>query len=389
MRTRVLAAVIAASLTSFAAFAAHPLLPSGGRDPVPARLVSLPTPKGNFERAPVSFSWALDPSDALATPAPHLAESREYWQTVDGSVLAAGVALDLTAPNALIRVSPATGARPLRADAMRVSREGREVALTRMATAEQLQAVGMDMTRGTAIVRTATDTRRGRYQLQVPQAQGRYVVHVFEPQSPVVLKAQADSHRVLGGDTINVDISLDDAGRPLDARAQALLVAPDGSSLPLRVVRDRTGRLTAGARLPAHLSAGPGLWELQVFASADGVQRDARTAFAVAAPTARLSGEYAVNAAALRVALPVEAGSSGRYEARGTLYATGRDRVLRPVAQAHAAAWMEPGPGMLVLDFDRKHLPAGYGAPFEVRHVELHDQTRIAPLESRDRGVRF
>ena len=59
------------------------------------------------------------------------------------------------------------------------------------------------------------------------------------------------------------------------------------------------------------------------------------------------------------------------------------------MAQAHVAAWLEPGDGLLVLDFDRGHLPAGHGAPFEVRQLELHDQTRMAPLEIRGRGARF
>jgi len=42
-----------------------------------------------------------------------------------------------------------------------------------------------------------------------------------------------------------------------------------------------------------------------------------------------------------------------------------------------------------VLAFDREHVPAGYGAPFEVRQLELNDQTRLALVESRSRAVRF
>jgi hypothetical protein len=128
---------------------------------------------------------------------------------------------------------------------------------------------------------------------------------------------------------------------------------------------------------------------MHVFANAQGIQRDARTAFAVVQPTARFDGQAGINADALRFALPVQVASPGRYEARGTLYATGRDRVLRPVAQAHSAAWMNGGRGMLVLDFEQAHLAPGYGAPFELRQLELHDQTRMAPLETRARALRF
>ena len=56
---------------------------------------------------------------------------------------------------------------------------------------------------------------------------------------------------------------------------------------------------------------------------------------------------------------------------------------------AHSAQWMSPGRGDLVLAFDRTHLPAGYGAPFELRQLELNDQSRMAPVERRERAARI
>ena len=386
MRTLLFTALAAASFT---ALAAQPLLPAGGNDQVPLRVVSLPAPTGQFERAPVSFSWALDPADALAVPAPHLAESREYWQTVDAAELGSGVDIELSAPGALIRVSPGRGARGLMPADLELAGNGKAARLEKTASDAELKAAGMDVEAGTAMVRVSKENARGRYTLRIPKASGQYLLHVFEPDSLVVLKARANRNHAVVGDTVMVDIALSDAGRSIAAQAEALLVAPDGDSQPVAVTQGSDGRLSASVRLPATASATPGLWELQVFASGEGLQRDARTAFAVAQPTARFKGDHAVNMQLLRVALPVEAGSPGRYEARGTLYASGPDRVLHPVAQAHVAAWFERGDGMLVLDFDRKHLPAGYGAPFEVRQLELHDQTRMAPLEIRGRGVRF
>jgi hypothetical protein len=106
MRILMLAALAAASFT---AVAASSLLPAGSRDQVPLRVVSVPVPRGQFEHAPVSFSWPLDPAAELATPAPLLVESREYWQTIDGTELADGVAVELSSPGALIRLSPGRG----------------------------------------------------------------------------------------------------------------------------------------------------------------------------------------------------------------------------------------------------------------------------------------
>lgn len=391
MRTFVFTALAAASITaaSFAALAAQPLLPAGHDDQIPTRLVSLPAPVGQFERAPVSFSWALDPLASLTTPETHVAESREYWQTVDGAELARGIDLTLTSPGAVIRVSPGRNATQLKPADIRVHGNGKAARLQQSAGDAELQAAGMDVDPGSVVVKLAPEHAGGRYQLHVDNAKGRYVVHVFEPDSDTVLRARADRSHALSGETIAVDIAMTRGGRDVSTQAEALLVAPDGSSQPVTVAKGSDGNPSARVRLPAKIGSTPGLWELQVFANGEGVSRDARTAFAVAAPTARFAGDYAFDTHALRVALPIEAGSVGRYEARGTLYASGPDRVLRPVAQAHAAAWFERGRGMLVLDFDRSQVPSGYGAPFEIRQLQLHDQARLAPLETRERGARF
>lgn len=391
MRTHVNAVLIAASLVSlsFAAYAAKPLSPTGTGDQVPTQLVSLPAPAGQFERAPVSFAWALDPHAPLATPEPYTAESREYWHTVEGSQLRQGVELTTTAPGTLIRISPARGSAALDAGDITVQGNARAVRLEQAAGAEELRAAGMEVGAGTAVVKLARENAAGRYTLRAPSAQGRYVMHVFEPESDVVLRARADRTHVLGGETVAVSVAMTRGDRPVATRAEALLVGPDGSTQPIRVTQDAAGNLSARVRLPLQASASAGLWELQVFASGDGISRDARTAFGVSAPTARFRDDISFDAQTLQATVPVEAGSPGRYEARATLFATGPDGVQRPVSQAHAAAWLERGDGTLVLTFDRSHVPDHYGAPFETRQLQLIDQSRMAPLESRERAVRF
>ena len=390
MRNHLNAAVLAVSIVvSFAAHAAQPLLPPGTHDQVPTRLVSVPAPAGQFEHALVSFSWALDPHAALSEPAAYVAESREYWQTVDGAELQRGMQLKTTAPGAVIRISPAHGSASVDARDVNLTRNGNAARIERAASAEALHAAGMDVDAGTAVVKLAREDNAGAYALHVAKAKGRYIVHVFEPDSDVVLKARADHQHVLGGETIAVSMDLARGGRSMPAQAEALLVAPDGSSRPISVTRDATGTLTARARLPVQADTAPGLWELQLFANADGISRDARTAFGVSAPTAKLRGDVTVDASQLHVAVPLENASPGRYEVRGTLYATAADGSLAAVSEAHSAAWFEHGNGALVLTFDRSHVPSGYGAPYEVRDLELNDQTRMAPLESRSRAVRF
>ena len=380
-----LSIAIALALCSFTAVAAQPLRLAGAKDQAPSRLVALPAPSAQIERAPVSFSWKLDPAQPLAASAPYVAQSREYWETVDAAALDRGVQLKMSAPGSLIRISPAQGARALRSDELQVSGSRGAATLDNIAGSEQLTKAGMDVQAGTVIAKLGQQEGAGTYTVRVPKAEGQYLVHVFEPQSSDVLRAGTDRDHALAGSSLRFDVDFSRAGKLASTvKAEGMLVAPDGRSWPVALDASGNGGLAANVKLPTKVGNTPGLWELQVFANADGIQRDARTAFAVAAPTARFNGVFAFNAKTMRMALPVQTGSTGRYEARGTLFATGADGVMRPVSEAHSAAWIKRGNGMLVLQFNRAHLPQGYGAPFEVRQLELNDQSRMAQLESRE-----
>ena len=368
------------------------LLPPGEGDASPSRLVAAPLPAGEFERQPVSFAWALDPMAELSRPAPHLAESREYWIQADAAELQRGLSIDTTAPGAVIRLSPVDGRAAVDPSLLQVSKAGRRIAqpqsFQRSANAAQLRAAGMDVPDGSAVVQLAREHGQGRFQLQLPKARDRYLVHVYEPDSPYVLKAQAARGQLLAGETLEVAAVMQRGARALPGgELQGQLVSPSGRSYPLAFGGGKT-RLT----VPLEAADQPGLWEVQLFAGQiqDGasVQRDARTAVEITRPTARLAGAYAFNAGTLRFDLPVQVAAEGRYELRGTLYATGRDGVSRPVSQAQAADWLRPGQRRLSLAFGRGHVPTGYGPPYELRFLELKDQTRMGTLETRELALR-
>jgi len=375
---------------SFSAQAAN-LLPTRGNDQSATRVVSAALPSGDFERKPVSFNWQLDPAAELAAPAPFMAESREYWAQVDASELARGYDIDTTAPGAVIRISPARGATPVAMDKVQVLRNGRAIAqpesFQRQADAKQLQAAGMDISEGSAVLQLAEGNGQGRFQLKLAKASGRYLVHVFEPNSPYTLKAQAARSTLLAGDTLEVNANLGNGQKALGGQMDGMLVSPSGRTVNMTFSAGR-GRV----QVPMDAASERGLWEVQLFAGTidkgASIQRDARTAIAIAQPTAKLAGSYQFDAAALRFSLPVQVGAEGRYELRGTLYATAPDGIARPVSQSHSAAWLVPGSRSLSLSFDRSHVPLGYSAPFEMRNLELNDQTRMGKLETRELAAR-
>lgn len=378
---------------AFSPAQAGTLLPPGAADQSPTKLVASPLPEGQFERAPVAVAWAMDPAAALAVDAPYLAQSREYWSAVDAGELKAGFALTTTAPGALVRISPSDYTKSGSVDPgeVRLLREGQPLAASafkRLASAGELKAAGMDVPDGSVIVQLDEAVGQGRFQLQLSKASGRYLVHVFEPRSDLVLKAQADRSRLLAGDSIEVAATLQQGKSALAGGVmQAQLVSPSGQTWTMQFANGK-----ATGQLPVDADPTPGLWEVQLFAGAaskDGpVQRDARTAIEVSQPTARLGGDYGFDPGAMKFSLPVQVAAAGRYEVRGVLYATNASGETRPVAQAHSANWLESGERKLDLDFGPGNVPMGYGAPFELRLLELKDQTRLGTLETRELALR-
>lgn len=397
IHSTLLAAAVLAVLCTASAQAAQPLRVAAG-DQIPAGLVAAPLPADESEHAPLAFAWALDPAQPLQAPGPQAAISRSYWQQVDAAELQRGLELPLSAPDAVIQLSPAPGARALPASSLQVRDPAGRSSVARSVDARQLQDAGMPVGDGSSMLRTGTTSAAGVYRLQSAQAQGRYVVQVLEPNSPLRLEVQASQTQVLAGGNVQLQARLLEDGASASALrtrrgslgGEALLVAPDGRSWPQRLLRTTDGSLRAQVRIPAQASNAQGLWELQVFAQADGVLRDGKVAFAVARPTARFVGQAMPDPSSRQVSLPLQVAAAGRYEARGTLYATAANGQLQPVAQAHAAAWFDgPGRGALVLPFDQAALPAGFGAPYELRDLQLQDQSRMAPIESRALALRF
>jgi len=378
------------------------LLPAARGDVTLRGLVTdAPATPPSVERAPVHFAWALpDDAGAITAPTPYTAVSREYWKDVDGAALARGVTIHTTAPGALVLISPGGGdSRGVAPGALQVRQGGRAVAARDAIVALAPQAA-LEAATGTSFAPGALGFRlnpalgTGAFDLQVADARGRYVVHVREPDSAVALRVENPVSAYRTGDRVSLQASLDsDTSRATLGDIGGMLVAPDGRDFPLRAVRTRGG-IDLQAELPHDASSVPGLWEAHVLAAGDAdgaeVLRDAKVAFEVAAPTARLRGRYIARSDAggqLAFDLPVEVGSPGRYEVRAVLYGTDRAGALAPVAVGHAADWLGRGAGALTLVFPPE-VTRDATAPYELRQLGLHDQGRMGRLEYRERAAR-
>ena len=400
-RTLITAALALATAPALAAD--HRLLPAADGDLVSPGLhaakASVPLLVPGIERAPVQFAWALEHDKAVTTPSPHLAESREFYTEVDAAALAKGVDLTATAPGAVLRISPLGGAKAVGSGAVSLLREGKALpaaAIEHAATAEQMKAAGAEFADGTIAFRIAPQFGDGRFAVKAAGLSGRYLLHVYEPKSPyrATLATGADSGFAGGSVSATLSLASDKDGLVAEA-VRGALSSPDGRVFDVAFTLEGNERAVAKVALPRDLPAMPGLWELHGFVSARSdngatVLRDVKTSFAIAAPTARLAGtaEAKRDAAGIDFALPLDVAAPGRYELRGVLFGTAKDGRMVPVASTHSAAWLDES-GTLALHVPAKLLGASVGAPWELRELALHDQSRLAKLETRSRALRL
>lgn len=373
------------------------LLAAAPQDLIASQLVT-PQAKAlataGLERAPVTMSWALDSTRALdARPQAHVAQSREYWIDANQEQIQNGVSLPLSTRGALVRISPHAGNAAIAAADVQLSFNGRRLdsrhAIAKAADADALHAAGMDVPDGSVILRLAEDVPSG-VKLAVPAASGAYLVHVFEPASPVVLSLKADRDSIAGGDPVSFRATIE--GATLE-RIGGLLSAPDGASQNVDFVRQADGSYVGSVTPDFAHATGPSLWELHAFAvtaGSQGIPRDAKTALAVSLPVARLDGRVtpaksAARDGALSLRIGVETRVASRYAISGVLYGSADDGSMRPVAMAQSAAWLPAGTGAIELRYEASSL--SLHAPWEVRDLRLVNQADFSLQERRERAL--
>lgn len=382
------------------------LLPPADGDLAAAQLVVPVAAKASLEvpRPAVAVSWPVSGDAALEPqPVPFVARSREYWVEVSAGELGRGVPVYAESPGALVRLNPAPGSPlskaidPLRLVVVdgggRIWADGG--AMEQLAGAEELGRAGVPFPAGTSAFRLRSDLGAGTFELAAEGATGggRYVMHVLDAASDVELTLATGRSNYLHGQTLEIAASLVRGGaRFVLKEIDGFVSSPAGRAWPVTFHRGRGGVYRAALELDALEAPAPGLWEVHV--SAQGrvegrpVLRGARTAFACAVPSARLSGDVELGAGVVRIG--VEVAAAGRYEVRGVIYGTGPDGELTPAGVAQSAAWLAPGTGVLALELEPEAFASrGFAAPFEVRDLRLDDQGRMAVLHRQARGLKI
>jgi hypothetical protein len=352
---------------------------------------------------PASMSWGLDPQKALdLNPAPFVARSREYFLDLSAAELRHGIDLPTDGAGALVRLNPAPGSKgsapidPLRVSIITADKRtfAQGTGFDQMASANQLKAAGSPFVEGTTAFRLNSEVGAGTHRLRVEGLHdgGRYVVHVFDQNSPVELVLSTNRGTYLSGQNLVVKARL--AGGLPAHKVEGFVTSPAGRAWPLTFEPAGKGLFRATLLLDGLETPTPGLWEAHVSATGGKGRaqtlRQSRTAFDVAVASARLNGEVALVSGieALAIRLGVESAALGRYEIRGVLFGTTGDGQMLPAAVAHSADTLHSGHGSLVLSFDTAAAQAaGLGAPYEVRDLRLMDQGTMGLLHQQRVGL--
>ena len=378
--------------TSFAADISHSsdLIPLN----IKAAAKSVALPGMALSRDTVHFSWNLNADAAITAPAPHIAESREFFMDVDAASMRSGVAIKTTARGSIVKLSPSSAGEnakstSLSADDIVVRIGGESIALrdfaARVDDSKKLAASGVSFAPGSLAF--LIDDARGdaSFEVALKSADRSYLVHVFEPASPNALTLTTNRDAYLVGEKLQITASAT-AGAAI-TEITGGIASPEGALTAVTFKRGADGQFTAV--IPLSESTSGTLYEAYAVAKLDDgsviALRDAKVGFAVAEPTARLINIVAAKDRfdAARFNIRLEVATPGRYQVEAVLYGL-KDGGNAPIAIAHTGAWLSAGENVVTLQFDHLDLAKrGVKGPFTLGNFALKNQATLTILERR------
>jgi len=359
------------------------------------RLVELAVPDYAVEQQAVHFSQKVSVNSKISLQAQRFESvSDEYWLEVTGKQLNAGVDLAVSKAGALIRLS---GKRVkgefndanlvIDPSNIKLFKNQKSLAQPFKQTVSQQQFATANIFPNSSAMQLNKKLGKGKFTLRVSEQLNEnqhYMVNVKEKGAEHKLHLAIARQTFMEGENVAFDSFINNkAGKLAAVKSKAFIKTPSGEKQAISYVKDNDKfKLVVPSNLtPAKRGE---LYELLIESQAtdNGIQikRNAKVAFAIAQPTARMQGEYSVDNSAARVNLNVA--SEGRYEVSGLVYGTAKNGVKLPIMLSRSAYYLRPGDHNVELKFDQKILKAsGLQAPFSVKQLRLMDQSRMALLQ--------
>ncbi len=389
MKLSTLSLVILSSVTFSAALQATSQAPSLA--PKSSQLVHLPVLEATIEKQPVHFSQAinsdLQPQFGLQSV------SDEYWLEVDGETLNNGLMLNVNQPESLIRLSakqsigqPLPDNHAIDPQFLELRKDKRFIEKAFSQRVSQEQMATASILANSSAVKMSAAAGTGQFQLRVSQQLAptqKYIINVKEKGSAYRQSLVTNQQAYLAGGQASFKATMANHDSVLSNTSHRTFIkAPNGEmnevsyvvngdqfqvDLPTYVQNEMRGQL----------------FELHVESTANDngkhVLRHGKLAFAVAAPTARMTIE---GASLQSASINLDVASEGRYALSGIVYGQDSSGAMQPLMQSSSAYYLSPGQQTVALEFDQSLLNASsLSAPYSLGNTKLVDQSRISVLQ--------
>ncbi|MCZ4337977.1 DUF4785 domain-containing protein [Shewanella colwelliana] len=377
------------------------LLQPSGNDLSVTGITASALPPINQSRDAVGFSQSIDATLNLVAPSlTQQQSSDQYWRTVSGAQLNAGIKLAISQSESVIRIAPRGDNRsgglihspaiaPEQLRLYKINKNGidRSASMIHSTSDPQAMATAGIIDDSSALT-LSKQASAGQYQLQVMQplaAQDSYLINVKEKGSPYQLELHAPATLASSNSTLNFSLAISNSDIAL--QPTATLKQSDGQYHQLTLVnvdQQWQAQLPEALTLP---SSNRGLSEIQLDIETridnKPIIRTVKTAFKQYVPSA-MWGESAQihwqQQLPVKAMLDLQIANSGRYELSAVLVGTDASGAVGNILRSQSALWLE-GDGQVSLRFDRDTIIAsGLKAPFFLQALELKDQGQMARL---------
>jgi len=384
------------------AFSILPLLTTLPANAQTPDLVELSVPDAAIEKQTVHFSQRISTNKPISFKAKGYTNiSDEYWFETTGKQLKSGVELNISTPGALVRLSGkqakdkySTQIKAINPNAVQLFKNNKKLSAPFSQKVSQQEFASANIFPNSSALKLKNEFGKGAFTLKVNDYlddNQRYVVNVKEKNAEHKLHLALAKQSYMQGEKINFSSKLKTTstnkaistqGRPLayiktpSGERKLLNFAKNGDQFQFSVPTD-LAPAKRGQLFELHV-------ETENKTNGLKVKRNAKVAFALAQPTARIEGDAAMQKSAVPsfVDVNLQVASEGRYEVSAVVYGSNDKKLSLPFMLSRSAYYLTPGEHAVKLQLDTDIIKnSGLKAPYTVTNLSLMDQSRLALLQ--------
>lgn len=376
-------------------------------------LVELNIPDAAIEKKAVHFSQRLSTKNLISFKDKGFTSvSDEYWFETTGKQLKSGVDLTISSSGALIRLSGkqtkgnySISAKAIDPNSVQLFRNNKMLPTPFSQKVSQQEFATANIFPNSSAMKLNSKLGKGEFTLKVNDYlvdEQRYIVNVKEKNAEHTLHLSLAKQSYMPGQKIAFTSVLKAASTNkkvlMQGKQKAYIKTPSGEIKPVGFTKHND---QFQFTLPADLTSEKRgqLFELHVETENRTndlkVKRNAKVAFAIAQPTARIetvgkllniaseSGVITKNNAAPSFAdISLQVASEGRYEISAVVYGSSGKKLSLPFMLSRSAYYLTPGDHIVKLQLNTDIIKnSGLKAPYVIKNVRLMDQSRLALLQ--------